>query len=226
MRRQLAPIVETLAHNLLGEDDLDTEEAQELLIAGGYWTLSNLTAAYKALDRVGALEYPANHARPLKEAQRLRAEQLAANGDVLGGIVEYVKGRISEEAGYEIAFTLDDPLAFTTDPAMRPILEEACYFCWEAYRKDYSPTPDRRRFLREYCSGRFVTVALLDAAWEECKRSEKDMMRSALLDQVDTEEAEAPASLDRLDDAGIDNLYHQTLREYARSVKRQPGMLI
>jgi hypothetical protein len=36
----------------------------------------------------------------LKEAQRLRAEQLAANGDGLGGIVEYVKVRISEEAGY------------------------------------------------------------------------------------------------------------------------------
>ncbi len=221
--------METLAHNLLGEDDLDTEDAQELLIAGGHWTLSNLTAAYKTLDRVGALWYPANQSHPLKEAQRLRAEQLAANGDVLGGIVEYVKGRISEEAGYEIAFTLDDPLAFTTDPTMRPILEEACYFCWEAYRKDYSPSPDRRRFLREYCGDRFVTVALLDAAWEECKRLEKDATRSALFDQVGNQaahEIEGPASLDRLDDAGIDNLYHRTLREYARTVKRQPGMLV
>ena len=41
----------------------------------------------------------------------------AANGDVLGGTVEYVKGRISEEVGYEVAFTLEDPLDFTTDPA-------------------------------------------------------------------------------------------------------------
>ena len=115
------------------------------------------------------LSIPPTNARPLKEAQRLRAEQLAANGDVLGAIVEYVKGRISEQAGYEVAFTLGDPLAFTTDPKMRPILEEACFFCWEAYRKDYSPTVDRRQFLRDYCSGRFVTIALLDAAWEECK---------------------------------------------------------
>ena len=223
-------IVETLAHNLLGEDDLDTNEAQESLIAGGHWTLSNLTAAYKALDRAGALEYPANHSRPLKETQRLRAEQLAANGDVLGGIVEYVKGRISEEAADEAAFSLADPLAFTTDPQMRPILEEACYFCWEAYRKDYSPTPDRRRFLRDYCSGRFVTVALLDAAWEECKRVEKDVMRSVLLTPAGTESKETIAgpstSLDRLDDEHIDDLYHRTLREYAREVKRQPGMLV
>jgi hypothetical protein len=221
-------VVETLAHNLLGEDDLETEDAQELLISEGHWTLENLTAAYKVLDRAGALEYPANQSHPLKETQRLRAEQLAANGDVLGGIVEYVKGRISEEAADEAAFTLADPLSFTTDPQMRPILEEACFFCWEAYRKDYSPSHDRRRFLRNYCAGRFVTVALLDAAWEECKRVEKGLSRSALFDQVGNapEAVEDPPSLDRLDDQRIDDLYHQTLREYARTAKRQSGMLV
>jgi hypothetical protein len=178
---------------------------------------------------VGALEYPANHSRPLKEAQRLRAEQLAANGDVLGGMVEYVKGRISEQAGYEVAFALDDPLEFTTDPTMRPILEEACYFCWEAYRNDYSPSPDRRRFLREYCAGRFVTIALLDAAWDACKQAERDATRSTLFDQVGNEPAQmaedSPASLDKLDDEGIESLYHRTLREFARTAKRPFGVL-
>jgi hypothetical protein len=222
-------IVETMAHNLLAEDDMDTDEAQNFLIESGHWTLTNLEAAYKALDRVGALEYPANQARPLTEVQRLRAEQLAANGDVLGGIVEYVKGRISEDAADQVAFSLADPIEFTSDPAMRPILEEACSFCWEAYRKDYSPSAERRQFLRNYCGGRFVTVALLDAAWEECKRAERDAMRSSLIGQVSSETAEtpeaSPSSLDRLDDAGIDSLYHSTLREYAKSVKRQIGIL-
>jgi hypothetical protein len=105
----------------------------------GHRTLRNLTAAYKALDRAGALLYPADHAHPIKEAQRLRAEQYAANGDVLGGIVEYVKSRISDEGADQIAFRSADPLAFTTDPEMRPILEDACWFCWEAYRKNFSP---------------------------------------------------------------------------------------
>ena len=54
-------VVETLAHNFLREDDLDAEEAQDLLISAGYWTVENLTAAYKALDKIGALEYPSNH---------------------------------------------------------------------------------------------------------------------------------------------------------------------
>jgi hypothetical protein len=223
-------IVETMSHNLLGEPDLEAEEAQDLLIANNQWTLQNLSAAYKSLDRVGALEYPANHARPLKAAQRLRAEQLAANGDVLGGIVEYVKGRISEEAGYEVAFTLEDPLDFSADPQMRPILEEACLFCWEAYRKDYSPSPDRRRFLREYCAGRFITVALPDAAWDECKRVEKDSMRSALFNHAGNEAVEpidnSSSSLDRWDDAGIADLYHRSLKRYAQTVKRQSGVLV
>ena len=155
---------------------------------------------------------------------------MSANGDVISGIFEYVKGRISEEAAVEVAFTLEDPLAFTTDPKMRPILEEACLFCWEAYRKDYSPSPDRRRFLREYCAGRFITVALLDAAWEECKRVERDDMRSVLLNPVRNENEQtlegSSASLDRPDDAGIANLYHKTLKEYARTVKRQSGLLV
>lgn len=177
-------MVQTMALNFLGEEDLDADEAQDLLISQGHWTLANLEAVYQAVDRAGALEYPANHARPLKEAQRLRAEQLAANGDVLGGIVEYIKGRISEEAGYEVAFTLADPLAFSTDPAMRPILEEAVWYCWQAYRKDFSPSPERRRFMHDYCAGRFVTVGLLDAAWEECKRVERDATRSALFNPL------------------------------------------
>ena len=221
-------IVETMAHNCLGEDNMDADEAQDILINQGYWTVAHLEAAYKALDQVGALEYPANHPRPLKASQRLRAEQLAANGDVLGGIVEYVKGRISENAGYEVAFTLADPLAFTADPELRPILEEACYFCWEAYRKDFSPSPERRRFMRDYCAGRFVTVSFLDAAWEECKRAEQDAMRSSLFSQVDEMPhvpEPAPVSFDRLADGDIDELYHRTLREYARQAKRQADLL-
>jgi hypothetical protein len=223
-------IVETLAHNLLGEDDLEAEEAQDLLIANGQWTLQNLTAAYKSLDRVGALEYPPNHSRPLKEAQRLRAAQLAANGDVVGAICEYVKGRIGEDAAFEVAFTLENPLDFTADPKNQAILQEACFFCWEHYRNDYSPTPERRKFLRDYSAGRFVTIALLDAAWEECKRVERDSMRSALFNHAGSEAVEpidnSTSSLDRLDDAGISDLYHRTLTQYAQTVKRQSGVLV
>jgi hypothetical protein len=42
-------MIETLAHNFLDEDDLEAEEAQELLITGGYFTVENLIAAFRAL---------------------------------------------------------------------------------------------------------------------------------------------------------------------------------
>jgi hypothetical protein len=87
-------------------------------------------------------------------------------------------------------------------------LEEACLFCWEAYRKDFSPPP------------------LIDA---RSSAITAPVVRSGLLGQVSNEQVEAvegPASLDRLDDAGIDELYHRSLREYARSVKRQSGALV
>jgi hypothetical protein len=54
-------------------------------------------------------------------------------------------------------------------------------------------------------------------------------MRSSLISQVSDQRAEipeaSPSSLARLDDAGIDSLYHSTLREYAKAVKRQIGIL-
>jgi hypothetical protein len=140
------------------------------------------------------------------------------------------KGRIGEDAAFDVTFALEDPFDFTIDPKNQPILEEACYFCWEHYRTDYSPTTERRKFLHDYCSGRFVTVALLDAAWEQCKRVERDDMRSALLNPVRDENEQtlegSATSLDRLDDEGIDDLYHRTLKEYARTVKRQTGVLV
>jgi hypothetical protein len=125
-------IVETLAEKLLGEN-LEAEEAQDLLIANGHWTLQNLTEAYKGLDRVGALEYPVNHSRPLRAGQRLRAEQLSANGDVFGSIVEYVRRRISEESALEVAFTLEDPLAFNTDLKMHKAMCEVASECGEIF---------------------------------------------------------------------------------------------
>jgi hypothetical protein len=54
-------------------------------------------------------------------------------------------------------------------------------------------------------------------------------MRSGLLRQamkVEPTETQLGSSLDRLDDAGIDGVHHRTLREHARSLKRQSGMLV
>ena len=48
---------------------------------------------------------------------------------------------------------------------------------------------------------------------------------SASADTPEPFETSTP-SLDRLDDQGIDDLYHRTMREYARTVKRQQGVFV
>ena len=217
-------MVETMSQKCLGEDDIDVDDAQDRLIEGGHWTLQNLESAFRALKRAGVLEYPSNYARPLTEAQRIRVQQLAANGDVLGAISAYVEGRFGQDAGFQVAFVLDDPDYFITDPKVRPVLQEAVFFVWENSRKDYSPTEARRRYLHDYCADRYVTLALLDAGWENCKEAEKQATRSALLNPI--QEAPRPPAndgFDAPDDASIDRLYHETLREYARTARRQRG---
>src|SRR5215469_8903124 len=60
-------IVRTLAFNALGwsEDEESTDEAEHELIQRGFWTDDNLTAAFKALTRAGALQVRPDQARNL-----------------------------------------------------------------------------------------------------------------------------------------------------------------
>jgi hypothetical protein len=59
------------------------------------------------------------------------------------------------------------------------------------------------RVSTRFLLGRFIIVALFDAAWAECKRIERDAMRLALFSQVGNVPAEAiedsSASLDRME---------------------------
>ena len=42
-------MMEELAHHLLGENNLHTDEAHDLLISEGHWTITNLEAAFNTL---------------------------------------------------------------------------------------------------------------------------------------------------------------------------------
>jgi hypothetical protein len=47
-------MIETLAHNSLGEDDLGVEEAQELLISGGIFTVEKLDRRISLVGQSGS----------------------------------------------------------------------------------------------------------------------------------------------------------------------------
>lgn len=203
-----------LQHDLDYFDDED-DAINELMAVDG-WTVATVEWAYNKLLQDGLLDVPANQLRYLTESDRLKCAQLAANGDALGSIVAYINARLGQDVADEIAFALDEPFAFTANPEYRPMLEEATWFAFENSRHDYTPTPERREYMKRYIAGRFMTLALLDAAWESCKRHEQDVARGAILGQLETRAAEPQQDLDALTDQQIDSLYRSTLRQIAQ----------
>jgi hypothetical protein len=221
-------LVGVMAYNFLGRDEIECiDDAVDELVAADHWTVANLESAYMALLAEGLLVEPSNQPRQLTDAQRLRCAQLAANGAVLDAMVEYIKHRLSQDACDEVAFMLSEPSEFTIDPAIRPILEEAVWFGFENSRHDYSPTPERRTFLRHYVAGRFLTLELLNAAWKACQEFERDALRSGILGQVQPAGDQAQqVDLDSLSDEEVNNLYHRTLRTIATDFRGSSGVLV
>lgn len=218
-------LVQTVAYNALGwlEDEATAEEAQEELIRQGLFTIENLTAAFHALSRAGVLEVKPGQPRTLTEHQKRMIAMEAAGGNVESAIARYLQFRLPEQVADEVKelFGIDEVLDRLADPELKQIVAEAVFFTWEHSRCDYSPTPERRRALREYVGGRIPTVRLLDAAWARIQKDESDAMRSSLVQQFEQEQpSHAAPDLEGLSDAEVDRLYHQTLRQFATETKR------
>jgi hypothetical protein len=161
-------IVQTLAFNALkwAEDEANIDEAERELILRGFWTVENLTAAFKALSRAGALEVRPDQPRRLTEHQLRTIALQAGSGDVDGAISKYLLLRAPENAAeaFLAAPTLADALDEIADPALARVVDEAVWFCWQQGRPNYSPSPKRRQFMQDYIAGRIPTARLLDEA--------------------------------------------------------------
>jgi hypothetical protein len=162
-------------------------------------------------------------ARTLTERERRAIALQASSGDIEGAITRYLLRRAPEEKAeaFMDAPTATDALDEVADPELARIVREAVWFCWENGRPNYSPTPERRRFMKEYIAGRIPTARLLDEAWSACQAADKDAMRSGLLQQFsEPDDSQQAPNLDRLSDEAIDTLYHRTLRKMAEDSRR------
>ena len=167
--------------------------------------------------------------RPLTEHDKRTIALQAASGDVEGGVTRYLQLRLPQQVSEMWLYSTSpqEALDSVADPAYKSIVWEAVWYCWEHGRANYSPSTERRDFMRRYIANRIPTAHLLDMAWAACQEAEKDAIRSGVLGQLVGEQTgpeDTSKSLDTLDDASVDRLYHQTLREYARSA-RPAGML-
>jgi hypothetical protein len=203
------------AYNFLSwdPDETTTQEAQQELIRRGFWNLPNLTAAFQALSRDGALERDPADPRPLSEHQRRSIALQASTGDIDGAISRYLHQRLPEPVANHLveAFGQEDVFDQLADPQWKKIVEEAVWYCWSYGRSNYSPTNERKQFMQTYIAGRIPTGPLLDQAWKACQEAEKDVMRSAVLQQVGEPGQDSAPDLDRLSDEEVESLYHRTL---------------
>lgn len=213
-----ANVVAVLASNLLHNEDLDTRDAVAELVDRGYWTVGNLKEAWNTLKREGAAELPPGTACELTPQERLHVARMAQNGNVTGAIAQFLQYSLDEEqSNNDILY----------DPRYRKICDRATLYCFEAGQLDYTPTLERREFFRRFAAGRPLTVGLLQQAWAACQRNEASHERNELLGFNQQQEAEAPTQneLDALDDQSLDRLYHDSLRHYAKTTRRSPGIL-
>ncbi len=214
-------IVTTLAFNALSaaQQNGTIEEQTQDLISAGVWTVPNLETTYRALSREGLLEVEAGQARNLTESERLHVMRLAQSGYTEKAIDEYLK------------YALDDDspsIEVLNDPSYRGALDTAVMFVFEVATLDYTPSEERRSFLLRYAAGRPLTFNLLTQAWQTLKQREASYARQEILDQFQRpQETALPSAkeLDALDDSSIENLYHQSLRAFADSFRRAPGVL-
>lgn len=212
-------MLRTLNYNAFGQDHYDdADELIDRLIIEGFWSVDNLTRVFEALDREGILQKPLGEPRNLSNSERLRVSRLAQSGKIDEAIGFYLRASLDGE---------EPTMDMINDPKYRDVCDSAVWEVWENITHDYTPTPEREAFIRRHCGNRPITVPLLNAAWDALKKREAGRERSALLNQVERPQPEtvAPKDIDALDDNAVDRLYHDSLRAYAESIRRAPGVL-
>jgi hypothetical protein len=161
---------------------------------------------------------PLGSTRELSTTERLRVTRMAQAGRVDAAIGEYLKCALDgEEPGMDL---LDDPV-------YRQVCDDAVWYVFADITNDYVPSAEREAYIQRHCAGRPITLALLQSAWTACQQNEQRHQRGELLDQYQRHEElpTTPANLDALSDDAVDDLYHRSLRAYADSFRRGPGVL-
>jgi len=212
-------IATTLAYNTLSpaEQSGSIDEVVADLIDGNYWTVPNLEACFNALSREGWLDVPAGEPRNLSERERLRVARLAQAGRPDEAIAEFLRCSLDGE---------EPTMEMINDPAYRTVCDDGVMAVFEEITLDYVATPQRKRFLLRHSGNRPLTIPLLQQAWQACQQNEKRYERGQVLNSFKTPRAPETESLDALSDDAVDDLYHRSLRHYADSIRRTPGIIV
>lgn len=212
-----------LGQSLRTYDDADS--ASIALLSAGFWTLSELTAAFKALLRAGQLEVEAGVAKALSESERLHVISLCKSNQLEDAVSQYLSYSYPN-AERDWA----DVTSFLSDPNTVDVRNSACRFAWY-HSRPVEDSAEWRAFEQRWFKHRPIrTIADYDHAYAEFQKQYKTEVRNKLLFGDEQNNVKTPAereqSLDDLSDEQISQLQTATLREMARRIKRGQGVLV
>ena len=162
-----AALVDMLGLTYLQRDtsSSDVHELMDELLVRGYWTVANLTAAFKILQKEGLMEAEEGKARPLTRDEQqklsLAAATVTTDADLDRFLTAYLRTSLGNSAPRSWRQVIEK-----TEYA--GVLFDAVMFAWSHRRADYTPSEGAEEYFKQYLAGRFPTFPLLDAAWNKC----------------------------------------------------------
>ena len=171
--RNRTTLVDMLGLTYLKRDTSDGEDVQEViddLLVRGFWTVENLTSAFKILQREGLMEVAEGTARPLTRDEQQKLSLAAAGMTTDADLDRFLTAYLRTSLGDSAPRSWRQVIAKSEYAG---VLFDAVMFAWSHKRADYTPSAGAEEYIRQYLAGRFPTFPLLDAAWGRCKLETK-----------------------------------------------------
>jgi hypothetical protein len=202
----------------------------------GVLNLENLTACWESMKRDGTAEFRPGQLVELSDAQMGEIAVLASYpndagiNDACDRALKYLLGLSKDDtqglvdiAGGDWSGSFDprDFASILGSPTLRPAAEIAVGIVFELSQPDFSGwTNEMAQYFRAAGRNRLPTIPLFRQIWSDLKQQNAVEEGRRVLQNDWQEQQPDPIKLDNLDDDAIDNLYHGTLREYAKQRKQ------
>jgi hypothetical protein len=162
-------LVDYLGEKYLGypsNDEDDEERIMSELLYAGHWSVQELTFAWRVLKTSGEVELRPGTARPLSKDDRAALSLAAA--------AIYDAPALDRFLNYYVQVVLDDSTLTWNECARSAVyvdvVRDAVFFVFEHKNPTYRPSVGAKEYLMQFLAGRFPTLDLLNAAWDNCLR--------------------------------------------------------
>ncbi|MGA8618889.1 MAG: hypothetical protein WB660_10295 [Candidatus Sulfotelmatobacter sp.] len=161
-------LIDMLGLTYLQRDTSSGEYVQEViddLLVRGFFTVENLTAAFKLLHKEGLMDSAEGQPKPLSKDEQQKLSLAAATLTTEADLDRFLSAYLSMSLGDSAPRSWRQVIAKSE---FAGVLFDGVMFAWSHKRADYQPSEGAEEYIKRYLAGRFPTFPLLDAAWNKC----------------------------------------------------------